>query len=110
MDRVRNRDLLTRIDAHMERGNELTELVRQELTLIRQEFRENRGAVYAARDAIREVAGSVQRQSDVLERQGRRLEEMQGEIKDLRAESQAHTQAIFRVLDRFDGRGGPGPA
>ena len=95
---------LERIDAHMTRGNELMEEIREEHQLNRREHqlnrREhqlNRAAIQNNTQVLRELM--LQRQEDrvVLER--------------IEQGIHAQTQGLLHVLDELrNGRGGPGTA
>ena len=102
-----DRDYLERIDRqmergnlHMERGNELMEEIREEMRLSREQ-RERSDEMFAdLRTFMREITLRV-------ERGGR---EMVAEMRDLRAEGRAQTQALMRMIDRMDRLDPPGSA
>ena len=88
---------LERIDAHMTRGNELMEEIREEHQLNRREHQLNRAAIQNNTQVLRELM--LQRQEDrvVLER--------------IEQGIHAQTQGLLHVLDELrNGRGGPGTA
>ena len=80
---------------HMARGNELMEEIRREHELNRAAFAEN--------------AMVMSRLSEVLERFDQTQLRMQATLDGLRAEVRAQTEAIFKLIDRFE-NGGTGPA
>jgi len=88
---MRRRDLLSRIDLHLERGNELMQLNVEALNLNREELKRNRATHEDLRRFIEEITI----------RNERVYREVLGELTDLRRETQAQTKAIFRILDRL---------
>jgi len=101
------RDILERLDVHMERGNELMDRVEEQMRLTREfhrvgitEMREFTRQMILRVDRIgRDQARELSRLNDELERQGR----------EGREESQAQRNALLKVLDRLD-RLDPPPA
>jgi methyl-accepting chemotaxis protein len=102
---------LRRLDSHMargnelfDRGNELMELNREAMDRNTRAFEDNREAFKRHGEAIQDLRNVIHWSIHQGERQTDRLVEA---LNDLRSESQAHTQAILRLLDRFDSTGGP---
>jgi hypothetical protein len=112
-------DVLKRIDAHMERGNELmgrgnelfernTELfvrnvelmddVREELRLAREDRRLSREQHADLREFIRTENTRAER---LTERQVRALDRMIEKIDDGRDETRARTKALLALIDRL---------
>jgi hypothetical protein len=93
-------ELLRRLDAHMERGNRI--MARSNEVMLRNEiaFRDLRDFLaeqtLAMRGLTREVLGM-----------SRRTDEMVRRTDEILAEGRAQRQALFRLLDRLDGQGGP---
>jgi hypothetical protein len=101
---VANGELLRRIDAHMERGNELMEQNRRA-------FEETR--VFMRQLLLRndKVLGAMQRQIEASTRAIRKLtEDMHREHLEFVEEMRAQRAALFRILDRLDGNGDPAGA
>src|SRR5680860_423690 len=102
-----DRDILERIDAHMERGNKLMDRIEEQMRLTREfhrvevtELREfSRQMILRVDRTGREQARELSRLNDELERQG-----VEG-----REESRAGRSALLKVLDRLD-RLDPPPA
>jgi hypothetical protein len=101
------REVLDRIDAHMARGNELLEEVREEMRLSREERELSRELFGDMRDFMSEVTVRVERvareQIAELRKLGRGFEAVTEELRDMRGETRAQTRAILRVLDKLDG-------
>jgi hypothetical protein len=111
-------EFLARIDAHMERGNELMEQIRAEHRLNRATYeriledQERRESEYQqhlqiTREVIRRNELAFQENTRVLAEVSA---ELISELRELGAEVRAQTQAIFRMLDRFDGGAEPAGA
>ena len=56
---MRRRELFTRIDAHLERNNELLEVVKREFEPNRREFELNRRESQNTRDVFRELIAEI---------------------------------------------------
>jgi chromosome segregation ATPase len=129
-----DREFLQRIDRHMDRGNALMERgntlmgeIREEMRLSREEARLSReqaarhAELYSdlrqfIRDmnarmnrAMREQVAELRKVGDALGGQTAELRELRMEQRELRQDSRAQTQALLRMLDRFD-RLDPGEA
>jgi predicted phage gp36 major capsid-like protein len=96
---VADRDFLERIDRHMEQGNlhlergsQLMAEIREEMRLSREQ-RERSEQMFAG---LRAFMAEITRR---VERGGREQVE---ELRELRAETRAQTQALLRVIDRMD--------
>jgi len=144
IDRVTDSDTLTRIEAHMRRGNELLARIDEHLErgitdtspehLARGAEFEARLAEHSARcegviadtgksyddwrfamrqDSLRnerilgEMSQALARNSASLERHTASLER---HTDDVIAEQRAQREALWRMLDKLDGGGGPEPA
>ncbi|MFL6188765.1 MAG: hypothetical protein ACJ75E_02705 [Actinomycetes bacterium] len=95
---------IQRLDAHMERGNRIME--RSDLTMRRSNevmlrnevaFRELRDFLADQTLALRGLRQAVIRHGDLLERR----------TDELVAEGRAQRAALFKILDRLGGNGGP---
>jgi methyl-accepting chemotaxis protein len=97
---------LVRIDRHMERGNELMEHNTEAFERNAEAFERSRQTHEDLRRFIREISVRNERvaQSQVgaLAGVGNTLGEMTGALHDMRKDIRAHTEAIFRMLDRLD--------
>ena len=119
---------LSRIDEHMRRGSELMEqiraehelhrkqaaeadaryqeqieLTRQEVQITREVVRRNEIAFQANSRLNAELVGAVVDVRDTVR-------EVRADLRELGAEVRAQTEAIFRMLDRFDGGSEPAGA
>jgi hypothetical protein len=102
-----DRDILERLDVHLERGNELMDRVEEQMRLTREfhrveltEHREwSRQMILRVERIGRDEWRELSRLNDELERQG-----VEG-----REESRAQRNALLKVLDRLD-RLDPPPA
>jgi hypothetical protein len=90
---VTNDELLKRLDEHMARGNELHELNIREHEL-------NRAAYERGMETM----------LGITDRHERLVEENVRALRQLTARMEAQTAAIFRMLDRLDGKNGPATA
>lgn len=90
---------VARIDEHMARGNELMEQVRAEIELTRISYEHQ---LHVTREIVRQNRTAFQQVGDVLV-------EVRDDLRELKAETHAQTEAIFKMLDRF-GNGGAEPA
>jgi len=88
-------EILRSIDAHMERGNEITD--------------RNERFLDAVVRHLDEQTRRLDRQTEVMTA---RFDETTAEFRDTRDERRAQTQALLRLLDRLSGGGSgePGPA
>jgi hypothetical protein len=118
---VRTREILRRLDAHEERTQRLLARMDERIELTRQQVElsraESRAAIDEARAAIDEARTS---REQVREEMSTSREEMRAfmkdilarfealarwqvaELRELREESRAQTQALLRVIDRMD--------
>ena len=104
------REVLDRIDAHMARGNELMEGVREEMRLSREERERSRewfGGLYSDfREFTRELTLRSERvaREQIAELRALRtgFQAITDELRDMRNETRAQTRAILRVLDKLD--------
>ena len=93
----RDREILERLDEHLARGNAYMARGNELMEEIREEHRLNR-EVYAR---------TMETMLDLSERQERLVNEAVGAIREMREEIRAQTRAIFTVIDRLEGNGGP---
>lgn len=84
MARVKRRDMLVRIDRHLEENSVLMEEIREEVRLHRE----------AAAD-VRVFIRDITRRNEGVWR------EVIAELRDLRAESRAQREALLRLIDRL---------
>lgn len=96
----RDDEILRRLDQHMARGNKLMEGVREEHRLNREAY--ERGT----RLMIDIVARHERAFKDYMELN----REIREELRLGRGRIEAQTQAIWAMLDRLGGSGGPAPA
>ena len=97
---MRNREILKRLDGHMERGNELMDRIEEQMRLTREfhrvevtELRAFSKQMILRVDRIgRDQGRELSRLNDELERQG----------AEGREESRAQRNALLKVLDRLD--------
>lgn len=102
-------EILRRLDEHTERGNELMSEVRQEMRLSREQHADLREfireqTVRAERVTDRQVTALdalVLRQDEGIAALRQMRVEIREELRDLRAESRAQTQALMKVIDRL---------
>lgn len=99
-------EFLAHIDRHMERGNEHMRLgnelmaeVRDEVSLTREEIRLSRAEREQSRAMFADLREFMREITLRVERGGR---EQVKEMRELREESRAQTQALLRVIDRMD--------
>lgn len=96
-------ELIRRLDAHMERGNEL--MARNDVA-----FHELRAFLAAQTLALQGLTRGVTAVGADLREMGRELREMNRDLSrrtdEIVTELRAQRQALFRLLDRLDGRGG----
>jgi len=97
-------DPLSRIDAHMARGNELMEQNRAAFQDLRTFLRE---MTLRQEKVMREMLARLEDQSKVLREQ---TESIRGGREEFVQESRARRAALFRMLDRFDGGDSPAAA
>lgn len=113
-------EFLSRIDAHMERGNELMQQIRAEHRLSRATYErilEDQGRRESRYQEQLQITREVVRRNEIAFQEGsrlaaqhiERLQELGERLQELGEEVRAQTQAIFRMLDRFDD-GGAEPA
>jgi chromosome segregation ATPase len=122
-----DREFLERIDrhmergnAHMERGNALMDEIREEMRLSREQAARHaelysdlrqfiRGMNERMNRALREQVAELRKVGDALSGQTAELRALRMEQRELREDSRAQTQALLRMLDRFDpGEAGAG--
>jgi len=93
-------ELLKQIDRHMGRGNELMERVEAEMRLTREQHADHTRAFQLA---IKELVRAGRENREVI-RENRRA------MREMREASEAHTKAIWALLDRIeDGGADPAP-
>ena len=96
----------------MRRGK-LLEDIRVDIREIRVDMREMREEIRGLRDDFHSVVEEIRADrrfgNELLRRHELVMTEVLKELRELRAESRAHTQAILALLDRFQG-GGAAPA
>ncbi|MBA3305156.1 MAG: hypothetical protein H0U25_04435 [Thermoleophilaceae bacterium] len=97
-------DPLSRIDAHMARGNELMEQNRAAFQDLRTFLRE---MTLRQEKVMREMLARLEDQSKVLREQTESIREGREEFVQ---ESRAQRAALFRMLDRLDGGDSPAAA
>jgi hypothetical protein len=93
--------ILLRLDRHVARGNELMEEVREQHRLNEETYRQ--GMEFMAHLTER-VLGAIDENIRAIREM---REEMKAEGRENRAQIRAQTEAIFRMMDRFDGNSGP---
>jgi chromosome segregation ATPase len=110
----RGDQLMVRIDGHMERGNvlmgenkELMVDIREEIDLTRRavdrmshEVELTREEVRLSRQSRDDLRGFIR---DMVTRMNRRDDAIFSELRDLREESRAQRHALLRMIDRMDG-------
>jgi predicted nucleic acid-binding Zn-ribbon protein len=120
---VRRRDLLARIDLHLERGNELMERNREAFERNREAFERNREAFERNREAferntavveqtqavLRESAAAMHGVRDSLRGMGNVIGRQVEVLRDLQVEVRQQTEGLMRILDRLDRLDGSGP-
>lgn len=111
-------DPLSRIDAHMARGNELMEHNRAAFQDLRTFLRD---MTLRQEKVMRGMLSRLEDQSEVLREQAEEIREQTREIREQTAsiregreefvqESRAQRAALFRMLDRLDGGDSPAAA
>jgi len=100
---VDDRELLSRIDEHIARGNRLLEEVREEM----RRNRESTERLFARQDEMFSEQVTVLRGlSDVIKKMGsslaRELSVMTDELRDLREQGRAQTEALWQMIDRMN--------
>ncbi len=111
-------DPLSRIDAHMARGNELMEQNRaafQDLrTFLRDMTLRQEKVMRGMMARLEEQSKEIREQTNVLREQSKEIREQTASIREGREEfvqeSRAQRAALFRMLDRFDGGDSPAAA
>ncbi len=108
-------EFVKRIDAEMARTNELLE---EDRIAWRQAMDEHGGSLQDIRFEMRQMSvrgerlaqgylRAIEAITDELRANGQAL---RSELKDMSDETRANTQAVLRLLDRFDAGGGPAAA
>jgi len=101
---------MERADQHMERGNELMERIDGTMERIDATIERTRETIAVEQRATRDFFASVMTRFDRnMLRIDRRMASHEAVTSELRAESRAQTQALLRVIDRMD-RFDPGGA
>lgn len=111
-------DPLSRIDAHMARGNELMEQNRaafQDLrTFLRDMTLRQEKVMRGMLARLEEQSTEIREQTNVLRQEGNVLRQQTESIREGREEfvqeSRAQRTALFRMLDRLDGGDSPAAA
>jgi len=96
---VRNRDLLKRIDRHLERADQRWASIDEEIRLTREEIRLSREQRQEHAEMHADLRVFTR---DMMSRMERVTQQHGAAMRDLREESLAHRQALLRLLDRFD--------
>jgi hypothetical protein len=111
---VRTREILRRLDAHEERTQRLLarmderiELTRQQVELSRAESRTAIEEARTSREQVREEMRTSREEmrafmKDILTRFEALARRQVAELRELRQESRAQTQALLRLIDRMD--------
>jgi hypothetical protein len=95
---MEDRELLTRLDEHLARGNDQMARGNQLMEEIRAEHRLNRAAFHELRDVTRWAVATLKGLVEESRKTQARLDDMADEIK-------ANTRAVLHVLDELQGRG-----
>jgi len=105
----RGNELVERFDRHMERGNELTEQNREAFERNCQEIERSREAHESFRIFLRDLTTRNER---VLGQLSTRIEESGRALRDLQEEVRAHTDGMWAMVDQIQrlGPGGEGAA
>jgi hypothetical protein len=111
-------ELLRRLDAHMERGNEI--MARSDLTMRRSDLTMRRSDLTMRRSnevmlrnevAFRDLREFLAEQTLAMQGLTREISGLgSGMAKwadEILEEGRSHRRALFRILDRLDGNGGP---
>ena len=101
-----DRDFLERIDRHMERGNEIMERVEQELQLTRELHAEYMQEI---REVRRGYRITIRQLFDLVRENREAMRDNREAMQEMAERSDAHTKAIWALLDRLEGDG-PAPA
>ncbi len=99
--------LLSRIDEHMRRSNELVAQIRAEWARSEERYREE---VQITREVVRRNELAFHENSRLNAELVERVREIGVDLRELGAEVRAQTEAIFRMLDRFEGGSEPAGA
>jgi len=107
-------DYLARIDRHLDRQDELMAEIREEMRLSREERaaqteRAEDVRVFA-RDLVTRVDRALERNDRTLQRLDRTLDGVVHELREVREQGNALTEAVLALLDRLNGAGGSAPA
>ncbi|MEY2513467.1 MAG: hypothetical protein QOJ89_825 [bacterium] len=110
-----NGEILRRLEAEVARTNEILE---QERVAWKSQMAEHGSSLQDIRFEMRQmsvrgerIAQSYVRAIDALTDEMRASgQAFRSELKDMSAETRANTQAVLRLLDRFDAGGGPAAA
>jgi hypothetical protein len=123
-----DRDLLSRLDQHLARANELLEEIRREHELNRREHELNRREHELNRQQYRELHEKYRELHEITVGESRlnraaihetrsvtrelvaQLREDRGLLADIRQGIQANTEGLLRVLDELRRGDGPSPA
>jgi hypothetical protein len=93
---------LTRIDRHLDRGDELMASIREELRLNREAYERHFELSRREHQATQAALGNLR---DVCRSLVVAVEENTRTLRDLRAEIRAQKQILMRGLDELRGRG-----
>jgi hypothetical protein len=102
---VRRRDLLARIDSHLERGNELMERNREAFERNQEAFERNTAVVEQTQVVLRESAAAMYGVRDSLRGMGTVIARQVEVLQDLQMEVRQQTEGLIRILDRLGGSG-----
>jgi uncharacterized protein YpuA (DUF1002 family) len=101
---------LEKMDAHMARGNDLMDSVREEVRLTREEVRLSREERADTRQFMRELLRRYEKTTDgqvaALDKVGASVARLSTNVDDLRADSMVQRAALFALIDRLGPAGG----
>jgi hypothetical protein len=106
---VRRRDILARLDLHLERGNELTERNREAFGRNREAIDRKTAVVERTQAVLRGSTAAMHGVRDSLRAMGNITGGQVEVLQDLRAELRRQTAGLLRMLDRLDRLDGRGP-
>lgn len=115
MAAMANGEILRRVEAEVSRTNEILE---QERIAWKSQMAEHGSSLQDIRFEMRQMSlrgeriaqsyvRAIEAITDELRANG---QELRSELKEMSDETRANTQAVLRLLDRFDAGGGPAPA
>ena len=99
---VRQKELLRRIDAHLERGIELMDRITEELALTREQVRLSREDRAQITETFRQERQDLRTFiREIVIRMERAASQQAEELLDLREDSRAQRDALLRLIDRL---------